>query len=96
MFLTRDYLCHPSEEKATYHTLKGFVFLFIVFFLLFEWITPATRSECIVDVTDQGVQRKETEEHRNAVSVSLGTPLLEESIGQNKCIQIFSHVSQLR
>lgn len=48
-----------------YHALKGS--------LHFEWITAATRFECIVDVTDQGAQRIETEEHRKAVSVSPGT-----------------------
>lgn len=50
-----------------YHALKGSFH--------FEWLTPATRlKKCIVDVTDQGAKRKETEEHRKAVSVSLGTP----------------------
>lgn len=56
----------PSEEKPCITHSKGS--------FNFEWITPATRFECIVDVTDQGAQRIETEEHRKAVSVSLGTP----------------------
>lgn len=71
---SKTLVCHATEitfsvtlrGKAMYQTLKGR--------FSFEWITPATRFECIVDITDQGAQRIETEEHRKAVSVSLGTP----------------------